>query len=352
MSDTPTVWGVHMGVHVGTEPVEKNYIGIGWSELGDLSQIDADREAFKFALQAKQPDSSMPSIRTQVATIYRFMHVVKTGDYVVYPCKSDRLVYIGIISGDYERANSEDEDAYLNRRPVTWLTPNGVPRNNFSQVALYEIGAYITLFEIKKTAGDFLNAVGIEYQATINKDPIVELQEQELEQEEIPDDETVTKVINESAKYSTEDFIIRRLHQHLNGYQFEEFVAHLLECMGYVARVTQRSGDGGVDVIAHKDTLGFEPPIIKVQCKKTLISNGLPEINQLLGTLEDGEYALFVNLGSYSNQAKSKATNKSRLRLIDGKEIVELIYRYYEDFKPQYRALIPLKQVFIPDIGD
>lgn len=53
MSDTPTVWGVHMGVHVGTEPVEKNYIGIGWSELGDLSQIDADREAFKFALQAK-----------------------------------------------------------------------------------------------------------------------------------------------------------------------------------------------------------------------------------------------------------------------------------------------------------
>ena len=161
MSDTPTVWGVHMGVHVGTEPVEKNYIGIGWSELGDLSQIDADREAFKFALQAKQPDSSMPSIRTQVATIYRFMHVVKTGDYVVYPCKSDRLVYIGIISGDYERANSEDEDAYLNRRPVTWLTPNGVPRNNFSQVALYEIGAYITLFEIKKTAGDFLNAVGI-----------------------------------------------------------------------------------------------------------------------------------------------------------------------------------------------
>lgn len=114
--------------------------------------------------------------------------------------------------------------------------------------------------------------------------------------------------------------------------------------MGYVARVTQRSGDGGVDVIAHKDTLGFEPLLLRFNVK-TLTSNGLPEINQLLGTLEDGEYALFVNLGSYSNQAKSKATNKSRLRLIDGKEIVELIYRYYEDFKPQYRALIPLKQV-------
>ncbi|MHC3124147.1 MULTISPECIES: restriction endonuclease [Acinetobacter] len=352
MFHIPNVWGIHMGVHVGTQPIEQNYIGIGWSELGDLSQIKADREAFKVALQVEQPDASMPSIRTQVATIYRFMHVVKAGDYVVYPCKSDRLVYIGIVTGEYERASSDDEDAYLNRRPVKWLTPNGIPRNNFSQVALYEIGAYITLFEIRKTAGDFLNAVGIEYQGLSSNNPVIELEEQELEQEEIPDDETVTKVINETAKYSTEDFIIRRLHQNLNGYQFEEFVAHLLECMGYVARVTQRSGDGGVDIIAHKDTLGFEPPIIKVQCKKTLTSNGLPEINQLLGTLGDGEYALFVNLGSYSNQAKNKSTNKSQLRLIDGKEIVELIYRYYEAFKPQYRALIPLKQVFVPDVGD
>ncbi|MEG0342972.1 MAG: restriction endonuclease [Acinetobacter sp.] len=352
MSENPTVWGVHMGIHVGTLPIDQNYIGIGWSELGDLSQIEADRDAFKVALQEIQPNSSIASIRTQVATIYRFLHVVKVGDYVVYPCKSDRLVYIGIVIGNYERADSDEEDAYLNRRSVKWLTPNGIPRNNFSQVALYEIGAYITLFEIKKTAGDFLNAVNVHYESSPTKNPVVALTEQELEQEETPDDETVTKVINESAKYSTEDFIIRRLHQNLDGYQFEEFVAHLLECMGYVARVTPPSGDGGVDIIAHKDTLGFEPPIIKVQCKRTLTTNGLPEINQLLGTLEDGEYALFVNLGSYSNQAKSKSTNKSRLRLIDGKEIVELIYRYYKDFKPQYRALIPLKLVFLPDVGN
>ncbi len=32
MSDTSDCWGVHMGVHVGTEPVEKNYIVSG-SEL-------------------------------------------------------------------------------------------------------------------------------------------------------------------------------------------------------------------------------------------------------------------------------------------------------------------------------
>lgn len=40
----------------------------------------------------------------------------------------------------------------------------------------------------------------------------------------------------------------------------------LLRAMGYRTTVTQKSGDGGVDVIASRDPLGIEPPIIKVQC--------------------------------------------------------------------------------------
>ena len=68
---------------------------------------------------------------------------------------------------------------------------------------------------------------------------------------------------------STEDFIIKRLKSNLSSYQFEKIIAHLLERIGYRARVTQASGDGGVDIIAHKDDLGFEG-IVKVQCKQTL----------------------------------------------------------------------------------
>lgn len=63
----------------------------------------------------------------------------------------------------------------------------------------------------------------------------------------------------------------------------------------------------------------------------------------------DDEYALFVNLRSYTIQARNKATNKSKLRLTDGKEIIKLIYRHYDNFSPLYRSLLPLRKIFIPD---
>ena len=46
--------------------------------------------------------------------------------------------------------------------------------------------------------------------------------------------------------------------------EFEEFTADLLRTLGYQTRATPYSTDGGVDVIAHRDPLGLEPPIIKV----------------------------------------------------------------------------------------
>jgi len=165
------------------------------------------------------------------------------------------------------------------------------------------------------------------------------------------DDDSVTEAISHQAEQTTEDFIIKQLHAKLDGYEFEEFVAHILVCMGYKARVSSKSGDGGVDVIAHKDELGFEPPIIKVQCKKSLTSNGEPEVNQLLGALSDGEYGLFVNLGSYSRPARLLERNKAKLRLIDGDELVDLVLEHYINLSPKYRALLPLKQIYVADLG-
>lgn len=346
---TKNVWGIHMDRSVGLTPIEHGFIGIGWSELGNLSKF-TDRDSLKLALKVAQPKSSEASIRSQSSPLFRFINEMKIGDYVIYPSKTDRMIYVGAVSSDYFYEEPLEDDEYKSRRKINWITPNGIPRNTLSQSTLNELGAFITIFLIKQhTANEILGPLGL-IDVTPEDFPLSPDQEDELN-ETLDDNELTTKAINESAKTSTEDFIIGRLHQNLNGYQFEEFIAHLLECMGYVARITQRSGDGGVDIIAHKDVLGFEPPIIKVQCKKTLSSNGLPEINQLLGTLGDDEYALFVNLGSYTIQARNKATNKSRLRLIDGKELISLIYKYYDSFSPQYRALIPLRKIFIPDLS-
>jgi restriction system protein len=137
----------------------------------------------------------------------------------------------------------------------------------------------------------------------------------------------------------------------LEGVQFEHFVAHLLECMGYRTQVTQASGDGGVDVIAHRDPLGLEPPIIKVQCKRTTSSIGGPDVQRLTGTLAPGgsELGLFVTLGPYSKDAQALGRTRQDLRLINGKDLVELIFDHYEQFSPEYKRLLPMRRVYVVD---
>ena len=162
----------------------------------------------------------------------------------------------------------------------------------------------------------------------------------------IPDDDTATVSVSQQAELTTGDFVIRQLMTKLSGYDFEEFVAHLPDCLGYTARVTQRSGDGGVDVIAHRDKPGFEPPILKVQCKRKTDQIPRPEVDQLLGTLGEGEYTL----GSFSRQSAELERNRPKLRLIDGEQFVGLLPEHYARLAPRYRSIIPLKQICVPDL--
>lgn len=69
-----------------------------------------------------------------------------------------------------------------------------------------------------------------------------------------------------------------------------------------------------------------------------------------LGTLGQGEFALFVTLSSYSRPAVMNERNNSRLRLIDGETLVELILKHYAKLAPRYRLLLPLKQIYVPDL--
>ena len=120
--------------------------------------------------------------------------------------------------------------------------------------------------------------------------------------------------------------------------------------MGYRCRVSPEGPDGGIDIIAHKDELGFEPPIIKVQVKSGEGSIGDPVVSSLFGKVSHGEYGLIVTLGTCTNQAKQFARSKSTLRLIDGTDLVSLILQHYEQFDSRYKGLLPLKRVYVPEL--
>lgn len=333
------VWGIHMPKQVGDIPLDQGFVALGWHEIKNIFELPNDREAYKNVLTETYPDIKTGAVPVTAGIIYRFAHVVAAGDYVIYPSKHNGRVNIGKFTGKTERVEmGEDGMGELtHRRGVTWL--DSFPRSDFSQAALYEIGSFITLFSVTKHSGEFL--------AKINAADAVQTVD-----EEAPDDNQVSQKVSQQAEQTTHDFVIKKIHSGLSGYEFEAFTAHLLECMGYTARVTDKSGDGGVDVIAHTDELGFQPPIIKVQCKRQTDQIGEPAANQLLGTLGDGEFGLFITLGSYSRPARMLERNRSKLRLIDGDELVDLIFENYAKMSARYRTLIPLRQIYVPDVID
>jgi restriction system protein len=266
----------------------------------------------------------------------------KKGDYLVYPSKSDRMVNIGRFKGTAVYI-ADEPDEYPTRQLVEWL--DHFPRDKFSQSALNEIGSFLTMFRVKRHVTEFLGKIDPSITAAA---PSAASETDTLE--EATDDDTATVAASALAENNTSDFVIKRLMTQLTGHQFEDFMAHLMECMGYTARVTPKSGDGGVDVIAHMDPLGFQPPIVKVQCKRTTGQTPRPEVDQLLGTLGDGEFGLFVNLGSFARGAIELERNRAKLRLINGEQFVDLIFEHYAQLAPRYRSMIPLKQIFVPDL--
>lgn len=324
------VWGIHAGKtgDADTLFLKKNVIAIGWSEIGDLSAIKPDREAFKNLVARTYPDHKPGSFPVSAGQLYRFLHEMKPGDIVLYPSQRDREVHIGRVEGDYEYRPAVDTN-YPNIRSVKWL--KSLPRTKFTQGALYEIGSAMSLFQVKSYADEYLASL-----------------EGEIALPTEAEDETVAYVAAD-IEQNTRDFIIKRLGQQLKGHPFSHFVAHLLQQMGYETRVSPEGPDGGVDIIAHKDELGFEPPIIKVQVKSKDGSIGDPDVSALYGKVGTGEFGLLVTLGTFTRQAKNFAASKSNLRLIDGDELVNLIYEHYEQFDSRYKGLIPLRQVYIPE---
>lgn len=332
-----TIWGIHGGRTGDADSLflKHKVVALGWAEMGDLSKLPAERETFRNRYMQVKPDLKEKSYIIGGGQLYRFVHEVKVGDLVIYPSKKDRKIHIGEIIEPYSY-EPDVEPNYPHHRLVKWL--KDFPRTRFSQGALYEIGSAMSFFQVKNYADEYLRAIAGQEQPISPKL-----------------DESVTYVV-EDIEQNAKDYVVKILAKELKGHGLAEFVAHLLGTMGYQTRLSPEGPDGGIDIMAHKDELGFEPPIIKVQVKSTEGSIGDPIVSQLYGKVERSEFGMVVTLGTFSNQAVTFARNKSNLRLIDGDELVELIFKYYDKFDSSYKALIPLRRVYVPapieDEGD
>lgn len=333
-----TMWGIHNDT-LTEELVDEGFVSLGWQEVGDLKVLPNGRDGIKAALAEASPDSKPQSIASQAGVLYRFCHDIQIGDVIVAPYKPDSTINIGIVSGDYYFEPTAAE--HQHRRRVEWKR-TGLPRTVFTQPALYEIGAFITVFRIRKHTSEFLTALN---SGVTNVDTLsvkVDRAADDTEDVDATDEPRASRI-----ERHTRDFILETLHRNIRHDEFEEFSAALLRAVGYQARVTQYSQDGGVDVIAHKDPLGIEPPQIKVQCKHQTSTVGAPEVQQLVGTQGSGDLSLFITLGNYSRDARAIERQRPGLRLLSGEDIVSLVLDNYTQLSTRWREIIPLTNLLV-----
>ncbi|MHC2584909.1 putative Mrr-cat superfamily restriction endonuclease [Bradyrhizobium diazoefficiens] len=80
MADERPIWGIHMDRTHGDSPVKEGFIAIGWSKVGDLSKLQANREAFKQAVAAAYPDAKPGAIPVVAGTLFKFANEMQKGD--------------------------------------------------------------------------------------------------------------------------------------------------------------------------------------------------------------------------------------------------------------------------------
>jgi restriction system protein len=317
-----------------------DFISLGWDAIGDLTAYTT-RDQLKDDVTAKYGNNAKAgALPVWAGLLWRFVQAMKPRDLVVYPRKQDKTIAIGVVDGDYYW--QQDAGVHRHRRPVKWLK-KGVLRTTFSQGALYKVGSAVTLFRVKNHDQEFRAVVDGKMPtggaATSTTESTGD--EETTAAEDAPDAQRIVE--------TTRDFIVRSLATDFKGHPFAHFTAHLLEAMGHRTKVSPEGPDRGIDIIAHKDPLGLEPPIIKVQCKSTEGKVGSPDVSGLLGTLGHNELGLFVTLGRFTNDALNLGKDRTNLRLIDGQELVDLIFEHYEDFSPEYKRQLPMRRVYVPD---
>lgn len=330
MADTK-VWGIH--TKDDNLFLKENVVAIGWNEMGDISDIQSDREKLKQKFPLVYPNKKPGAAPTACGQIYRFINEVKIGDYIIFPSKSDRKVNIGQITGEHYYKN-ENKEHYPRRRSVKWLK-TGIPRTSFSQGALYEIGSAMTFFTVKEYADEFLAALD-----KSNYTPIINETDDEVEEISLQADSIIE---------TTRDYVLKQLSTYTKGFDFEDVVADLLRAMGYKVTQSPKGGDRGIDIVIYKDEL---PPRIVVQVKS--YDRDVPEkdVQALKGAMHNNDYGLFVTLSDYSENAKKYLNDHTEIRGISGSELVDLLLQYYDKLSDKYRAIIPLKKVYIPDVSE
>ncbi|MFJ4947578.1 CBS domain-containing protein [Streptomyces sp. NPDC088760] len=143
-------WVVRAGENGQREhaALEEGVLLAGWHELGDLTDLTT-REDIRAAVAAAYPEEGPYTVGNWTGQLYRFVHEIQPGDFVVLPLKSWRVA-VGRIRGGYEHdARATDGPRHIRR--VEWLVKD-IDRQSIQPDLLDSMGSLLTVFELSRFA--------------------------------------------------------------------------------------------------------------------------------------------------------------------------------------------------------
>ena len=331
-----TMWMVRAGEggYLIEEFVAGGFIAIGWHKLGNLREVTSQKK-IKELYNSTYPNEKPGKAALDVSMIYKFRCKLEVNQKVVTYDPQKREYLIGSITSDYSHDTnkiSEEISDYAHLRKVDWR-PDRVSRDVLSASSRNSLGSIQTLFSVnEEVSAELLSHLG---EPTTPEG--AEVDDSELDQ------------IKEDTVARAHELIKDKLLE-LSPDEMEELAAAILRAMGYRTRVMPKGPDRGVDVHASPDGLGLEEPRIKVQVKhRSGTSMGSRDIRSFLGGLREGDKALYISTGGFTQDAKyEEARSNIPLTLLGLDDLANLVVTHYESFDIEGKRLMPLVRVYFP----
>ena len=325
----PKLWVVRADGGAETQNcVNGGFTGIGWHEIGDLSDVRDRANVEQQWSERADPEDGPASRGSTVGNLSRFLLEIQIDDWIITPESKSRWLRVGSVTGGYFFAEpGSDPCRYAHRRTVQWEKQP------------------IDRWELPGRLQDSLKSAITVYMPSYGSDLFAFLGRVELAA-------LSARSVDGSDTANAVDTVLDRLHE-MKAHDFERLIEHLLAAMGFEETETTRaSGDGGIDV---KGTLNVSNMIrmevygqVKRFKKKKRV--GEKDIRELRGVIPYGAQGAFFTTGGFVKSAINLATDPRfvSIGLVDGPRLVELLTQHWAEIPQDFRDQLGLEIGLVP----
>lgn len=340
------LWGIRSGKYGEREALalDRGLAIIGWEDLPDLRGL-SDREALRSLLATTYPNQK-PKTRTNwESQLWPFVRVMAEGEFVVMPLKQRSGLALGRISGPY--AYRQEGGEWLHTRSVEWVKE--VPRSAFAQDLQHSFGAFLTVFQVYRNEAEqrVRAVVDGKTDPAISGVPIPLSKAQEVPISDVATSEAQSGPID--IVQAAEDAIRFRIGTVFKGHRLSVLIGALLETEGYRVVVSPPGADGGVDILAGKGPLGFDPPRLVVQVKSQDAAVDVSVLRELQGVMSqfNASQGLLVAWGGVTKALNREAQRLFfAIRIWDSGDVIRALQQGYEHLSEVVKADLPLKRIW------